>query len=516
MTSSEFSSLGIDTPSASREKKKLRVLVGRVDALAMIVCALIGFDTFGKLTSEGAQAITWLVFMGVVFFIPYGLLCAELGTAFPLEGGPYVWVKLAFGRFVAAMTALLYWISNPLWLGGTLTITAIAAFDSFFSPLGPLGRYVFALLFIWTAVAATVFTFSVGKYVVLAGAWARVVLIGFFTFTLLVYAARHGVHGVVVRDFSPSLNIFTATTPILFFALVGFELPSEAGEEMVDARRDVPVIVARGALGTMLMYGVPILAVLLILPTAQLTSLGGFLNAVKLIFTVYGGHATAAGSTLTGAGLLLGDFVAVGFIITLLSSGVSWIMGGNRGWAVAALDGAAPRSFGVISATYGTPVVVDLVAGVVATITMFLAYWLASGNAAKYFSVVLGLAISTSAMAYLAIFPALTKLRYSHADVARPFRIRGGRPVAWLVSMVTTLWALVATIGLLWPGVGSSPADASLPTGWAGQRWRFELTQALPLAVTLLVGVIWYAMGAATRREVNESEDYTAASRNAA
>jgi amino acid transporter len=184
--------------------------------------------------------------MGIVFFIPYGLLRTELGTAFPLEGGPYVWVQLAFGRFVAALTALLYWISNPIWLGGTLTITAVAAFDSFFTPLGPVGRYVFALFFIWAGVVATIFSFSIGKFVLLSGVWVRVVLIGFFTLTALIYAARHGVHGEGVGDFAPSMNIFTATVPILFFALVGFELPSEVGEEMIDERGDVPVNIARG------------------------------------------------------------------------------------------------------------------------------------------------------------------------------------------------------------------------------------------------------------------------------
>jgi amino acid transporter len=492
----------LDTALARREKSKLRVLIGRMDGLAMILCALIGFDTFGKLTSEGAQAITWLLFMGVVFFVPYALLCTELGTAFPVEGGPYVWVKLAFGRFSAAIASLLYWISNPIWLGGTLTITAVAAFDSFFTPLGGVTKYLFSLLFIWAGIAATIFSFNVGRIVLIVGMWVRVGLISFFTLTAVLYAFRHGVHGVHVGAFSPSMTIFVATAPILFFAFVGFELPSEAAEEMRDVRGDVPVNIARGALGTMLMYGVPILAVLVILPARQLTSLGGFLNAVKLIFTVYGGHVTSTGSTLSGFGRLLGDLAAIGFILTLLSSGVSWIMGANRGWTVAALDGAAPRSFGVISEKYGTPVMVDLAAGAVATVTMFMAYWLSSGNAAKYFSVVLGLAISTSAMAYLAIFPALTRLRYSHARTPRPFRIPGGTPVVWVVSAMTTLWAVVATVGLLWPGVGSSPADASLPTGWAGQRGTFEMTQAIPLVVTLVLGVIWYAMGAATRREL--------------
>jgi glutamate:GABA antiporter len=499
-TSDAARALRGDTALATREKSKLRVAIGRMDALAMILCALIGFDTFGKLTSEGAQAITWLVFMAAVFFIPYGLLCTELGTAFPAEGGPYVWVKLAFGRFTAAIAALLYWISNPIWLGGALTITAVAAVDSFFSPLGAVGKYVFSLAFIWIGVAATVFSFRIGRVVLVVGMWVRVVLVAVFTLTAVLYAVRHGVRGVGVGDFSPSMTDFVATTPILFFALVGFELPSEAGEELRDARRDVPVNIARAAGSTVLMYGVPVLAVLLIVPTRQLTSLGGFLNAVKLIFTVYGGHVGATGSTLTGVGRLLGDLVCVGFVVTLLSSGVSWIMGGNRGWAVAALDGAAPASFGAISEKHGTPVVVDLVAGAVATATMVASYWLSSGNAAKYFSVALGLAISTSALAYLAIFPSLIRLRYSHPGVERPFRIAGGALAAWAVSVATTLWAAVATVGLLWPGVGSSPADASLPAGWSHQRAAFEMTQSLPLVACLVLGAIWYAYGAPTRR----------------
>src|ERR1035437_5979225 len=100
----------LDTPLAYDEKSKLRVVIGRADGLAMILCALVGFDPFGKLTSEGAQVITWLLFLGIIFFVPYAMLCTELGTAFPVEGGPYVWVKLAFGRFTAAMASLLYWI----------------------------------------------------------------------------------------------------------------------------------------------------------------------------------------------------------------------------------------------------------------------------------------------------------------------------------------------------------------------------------------------------------------------
>ena len=51
---------------------------------------------------------------GIFFFLPYALLTAELGSTFPQEGGPYIWTKLAFGRFVASLNAVFYWLSTHL------------------------------------------------------------------------------------------------------------------------------------------------------------------------------------------------------------------------------------------------------------------------------------------------------------------------------------------------------------------------------------------------------------------
>jgi amino acid transporter len=59
---------------------------------------VVTIDTIGAVTSNGAQGFTWLIFLGVFFFLPYALSVAELGSAFPQEGEPYVWSLLAFGR----------------------------------------------------------------------------------------------------------------------------------------------------------------------------------------------------------------------------------------------------------------------------------------------------------------------------------------------------------------------------------------------------------------------------------
>jgi amino acid transporter len=491
------------TEASAEESSKLRRHFGRFDVLFFLICTIVGLDTIGSVAGNGAQGFTWLVFLGVLFFAPYALLTAELGSAFPAEGGPYVWTRLAFGRFVAAVNSVIYWAANPIWLGGSLTITAISVFGEFFTPLHGIGKWLFALVFIWVGVSSAILSLDKGKWLPTVGAFVRIVLLTVFVVTVGVYALDHGVHGFGIGSFSPTYSVFIAAVPVLFFNYVGFELPSAAGEELKNPQRDVPFTVVRSAVIAFLLYGGPVLAILLVLPTSQVTNLGGFIDAIKTVFTVYGGHVAADGTaTLTGIGKVLGDLAAVGFILALLTSGITWIMGADRAQAVACYDGAGPRRLGVISQRFGTPVAMNVVSGILSTAVMILAFSLTSGNGAKYFTAVLGLAISTTTISYLMIFPALARLRYTHPDVPRPYRLPGGRWVSVAVSALCTIWALLATVCLLWPGFGTSDPASALPDGFAGQRLQYELAQFIPLLILVALGVGFYALGGRTRRHM--------------
>src|SRR5690242_11725249 len=128
------------TQATLDEKKKLKKEFKIFDMIFITIAAIIGLDTIGAVSTNGGQALTWLLVSAVTFFLPYGLLIAELGTTFPQEGGVYEWCKMAGGRFFAALGSMLYWISNPLWIGGTLAITAIGAINIFF--FGSLNYHV--------------------------------------------------------------------------------------------------------------------------------------------------------------------------------------------------------------------------------------------------------------------------------------------------------------------------------------------------------------------------------------
>ena len=498
------------TSAALEEKAKLHKHFSRFDIFFFLVCTLVGLDTLGAVSNYGAQSFVWLLFLAVFFFVPYALLTSELGSAFREEGGNYIWTKLSLGRFVAGVNAVLYWIANPLWLGGSLVVTALAVFNEFFFKLNHFGAYVFALGFIWFATWAAILSFGIGKWIPTIGAWGRVILLSVFTLTVLLYAARHGVHGVSAGDFKPTWPVFIAAVPVLFFNYVGFELPNAAGDEMKDAQKDVPYTVKRAAVVAVLAYGIPILSILLVLPAKQITSLDGFVSAIKIVFTVYGGNVVENGDgtltpTLTGFGAVLGSVAAAGFIWALLSSGTTWIMGADRSQAVAAYDGAGPRWLGTFSARWGTPIAVNLLSGAFSTITFVAAYELTSGDAAKLFTAVLGLAISTTTISYLAIFPALYLLRKKHPHVHRPYKIPGGDGVALGISVLTFFWAALASVSLLVPGFATSldvsTWNDSLPEEFAGQRLQYELTQFVPLTLFIALGVWFYWLGRHTRRQ---------------
>ena len=168
-----------------------------------------------------------------------------------------------------------------------------------------------------------------------AGAFARFVVLGLFTISVIIYALKHGAHGLGASDHKPSESGFVLLVGVLLFNYVGFELPSSAGEEMTNPQRDVPFAIARSTVFSVVLYALPVIGILIVLPAAAITNFSGFVSAIQTVFTVYGGHVSSGGAaTLSGAGLVLGDGCAILFILCLITSGATWIMGSDRALAV--------------------------------------------------------------------------------------------------------------------------------------------------------------------------------------
>jgi amino acid transporter len=476
------------TTLALEEKSKLQKSLRRFDLLFFTVCAFVGLDTLGLVASNGPQGFTWLVLLAVLFVAPYALLMAELGSTFTQEGGPYEWTKLAFGRLNGAIAAVLYWVTNPLWVGGSLAFVATEAWnDNLFSvgSSGSVGDYVFKLVFIWFSIGVAIASLRRGKWIPNAGAFMRLFVMGFFTLTVIIYAIDHGVHGFPVTDLQPTGAVFLGLAPVLLFNYVGFELGNGAAEEMQDPQRDVPIAVLRSAILGVLLYAIPIFGIILVLPPAAVTGIGGFLDAVSTTFSVYGG----------AKGFLLGA-VTLAFVGTLLTSGAVWMIGSDRILAVAAYDGAFPAYFGRFNARLGTPVRVNTLSGITSTIFMVVAVAAFNGGADSKFAVVLTIAISTTLISYLWIFPTALKLRSSHPGVHRPYRVPGGTAGIWAATILSTVWVALGSWVAVFPGTLEQllGINYNFADTWGVSRGTFEALALGTLGVVLVIALVGYAM----------------------
>jgi len=390
---------------------------------------------------------------------------------------------------------VLYWVTNPLWVGGSLAFTAVAAWSANISKIGngTAGDYAFCLAFIWISITVAIISLRYGKWIPNAGAILRAVVLGLFSLTMIVYGAKHG-FSHFQGHFSPSRAVFFALVPVLLFNYVGFELQNGAAEEMENPQRDVPISILRSGIVGVLMYVVPVFCILIVLPADKVTNIGGFIDAVTVAFHgVYGGAAH---------GLLI--FMTLCFIAALVTSGAVWMIGSDRIQAVAAYDGAFFPFFGVFNKRLGTPVRVNVMSGVVSSIFCIaaLAWFNAGANATFY--VVLTIAISTTLISYLWIFPTALKLRYLYPGVHRPYVHPFGKVGIWVSTLLVMFWIALGSFEAVLPGVLERMFGLSydFKGTWGVTRAKYEAYTFGTLAIFLVFALLGYWSAARVRGDV--------------
>ena len=135
--------------------------------------------------------------------------------------------------------------------------------------------------------------------------FARVALMALFSVTVVMYARSTASTGFAVGDLQPSGAGFAALVPVLLYNYLGFDAPSAAAGEMRDPQRDLPAAILRAGAWTFVLYAVPVLATLLVVPPDRITGLTGFVSAIREVFAVYGPAGDALG-TMAGAAVRLG------------------------------------------------------------------------------------------------------------------------------------------------------------------------------------------------------------------
>ncbi len=481
------------TQLAQDQTQHLQKSLGRMDLLLLVVAAVVSIEILGEVSGFGAETFTWTLVLAVTFMIPYGLIFAETGGAFTEEGGVYVWTRMAFGRIVAAIASLLTWVTQPVWVGGAMSFVAVETWSEYVSPIetGSIWDYLFKLGFIWITVTSAIISLKHGKWLPSLGAILKLGFLVFFLAVTLIYGFINGFNGLSVQNFTPSVAGFLGLTPLLLFSFLGFESGNSAAGEMKNPAKDVPISIARTSLLAAGSYLLPVLAILLVVPLDQITGIGGLFGAVEQVFSIFG----------AGAPVMLA-IAAIVFCFVLVSQGGAWMIISDRMQAMAAADGSFFGGyFGRFHPKLGTPMRVNTLSGIVATIFMIVAMQL-NGSSAAIFGIVLTISISTFLLSYLIAIPAVVRLRTKFPKVDRPFRVPVSDTGFKVLGGICFCWILLGSWAAVFPGTLEAllGVDYDFEGAWGVSQMEFELFAIGTLVAILALGLVGYIRGAKVRK----------------
>ena len=425
----------------ANKNRVFRRVMRSLDVTLFTVCAILVIDQLAAAAAIGTSAVFWWLFTLVLFFIPYALISAELGAAYPEEGGIYAWVRRAYGARWGARASWLYWVNVALWMPSVYVLFA-GMFSQMFAPDMSLWmKIAIGIAMTWITVYLNIISLRIGKWVPNAGAVIKAVIMLSIGAGGAVYAMRHGVaNDMRLASYAPTWQAGLAFLPVIVYNFMGFELMSGASEEMTDPQRDVPRAIIISGLLIAAFYLLATIGILIALPVDQIGLIEGLVDSLHRLFDEYRGGAVFV--TLLG----------IGALFTFLANMVTWTIGANRSASEASDRGDLPAIFGALHIRHRTPANAAWITGVVSTVVILL-YGLLAASAEDLFWTLFAFSSIVFLLPYVLMFAAFLKLRHSEAAHPRPYRVPGGNAFARVLVALCLLFIVQAIVLFVWvPG----------------------------------------------------------------
>jgi amino acid transporter len=421
--------------------------LGRRDIVLFTVSAILLLDTLAAGATVGPSSVFWWLFLGIVFFVPYALICSEMGTTYPEQGGLYAWVRNAFGRRWASRATWAYWVNTSVW-NPAIFILFAGIFSQMFMPdLSMASQIGIGIFLTWTTVFVNVVTLNVGKWIPNIGAIFKVIVMGAIILGAVNYTEVHGMaNPLTLESMTPAWGSSLQYISVIIYGMLGFELVSAGAKEMKNPARDIPAGIFVSGLIIIVLYTAATVAILAAIPAAEINLVEGLMETLYLFF----GQSEA--------GRLLALVLGIAALYTFFSNGVTWALGCNRSMAEAAAEGDFPKILAREHPRAGTPVGAALVMGIISTLILLL-YGFLAGSKEELFWSLFAFSAIIFLMPYIILVFAFLRMRKSDPSRHRPFRIPGGNAVAtiiaWtcagLIAVSMFLFCYTPGDGVQWP-----------------------------------------------------------------
>ena len=453
------------------------------DLILFAISAIVVVDTVGASAAIGVSGLLFWLLFALLFFVPYGLITAELAAAWPDEGGIYVWVRRAFGPAWASLTAWLYWINIAYWMPSVFVLFAGTLSSVFLPGLGSGSEALLVTALIWLTIALAILDIRWGRLATNVSAVLKVAVFAGLGTLGIVHAIFHGsAESFGSAAWIPRWDEGSAFLPVIVFSLIGFELMSSASSEIRNPQRNVPLAIGVAGVSVVVLYLLATVGILTVIPAGDVNIVTGIADA----------FAEAVGGVPGGAALFYGLVIAL--LVTFLGNTLSWAMGASRTFAASGLDSSLPALLSHRHPRFGTPDYALLLMGAVATAVALVNYQLFAAREDLFWTI---FAVSSviSLLPYVLLFPAAYALRRKEPNTARPFRVPGGS-AGILTAIALGEGTIIVTLGLLF--IETPPG---MPTA------TYLVILAVGTVATTAAGLALYGVASRSRRRVQISRE---------
>ena len=411
--------------------------------LVMInVIAVDSLRTLPFSAEYGLSLVFFYLIAACFFFIPSGLIAAELGTGWPHTGGLYIWIREAFGEKIGLIAIWLNWVYNLAWYPTIMALIA-GTFAYLFSPeLAQNKTYMYLLIMglFWAATFLNCCGMRISVMISTIGA-----LIGTLMPMLLIIALGaiwyfQGRPSEITFSFAALFPDIGSSDKLAFFSnilfgLIGLEMVAAHAGEMKNPRRDYPKALFASSIIILTSIILASLAISMVVPHKNLNLVVGVIQAFSLFFEAFGMP-------------WMTKIIALCVILGGLSGVAAWMIGPTKGIMIASQDGSLPKLFTKVN-KHGVPTGALFLQAMIVSVLALAFVFMPTVNSSFWL-----LSIITAQLAlivYITLFAASIKLHHHKREVQRNFKVPFGNFGIWFVAVSGITISLVAI------GVGFIP-----------------------------------------------------------
>lgn len=408
----------------------------RLGIFSIVMITITSVDSLRNLPGIalfGTTLISFFIIAGLCFLIPSALVAAELSSTWPKTGGIYVWVREAFGKKWGFLAIWCQWIENVIWYPTILSFIAGALAFIISPTLADNKYYLISVILIvfWSLTFLNMAGIQLSaKFSEYCGMLGLVIPMLFIIILGVIWIAM-GNPMQIQFDWHTALpsfkdpTLFVSLTAIVL-AFCGMEIATVHGQDVHNPHRTYPIALLISVLfifATMLLGA---LSIAVIVPQEKLSLVSGIIQAFRQYFVA--DHV----SWMT-------PVIAICIILGALAGVSNWIIAPNRGLMVALKDNNIAQQLQYENRN-GAPAKLLLYQAILVTIlaavyllmpTVNSSYWVLTAMTAQVYMVM-----------YIFMFAAAIRLRHSHPEYKRPFKIPLGKFGIWVVGIVGILTSL--------------------------------------------------------------------------